>query len=185
MSGKFSKKVNYFSIENYFSKNQPTTSSYWAEQQCINLPSELALTEGLRASLEYWDDRQDPARDPPRDPRWMTVLIFLTKILVTRRDWRRPTGVHHSPRPARFSLLAEQRELAGSDRQRRSDVCVMSEGARVGWCPEPLKYREQGLVTGKDDVEYEIKMRYGRPHYLYSQCFREILWEQSYPHHLI
>ena len=72
-------------------------------------------------------------------------------------------------------MLAEQRELVGSDRQRRSDVCVRSEGARVGWCPEPLKYRELGLVTGKDDVEYEIKMRYGRPHYLYSQCFREIL----------
>ena len=40
----------------------------------------------------------------------------------------------------------ELRELRESDRRRQNDVCVTSVGARVGWCPEPLKYERSDQI---------------------------------------
>ena len=48
--------------------------------------------------------------------------------------------------------LEEQRELAESDIQRQSDVYVTSGGARVGWCPEPLKHQRSDQTNTESKV---------------------------------
>ena len=93
-----------------------------------DLRSEWTLTGGLRAFQECLDDR----RDPGRDLRWMTVLIWLTGKLVTRTGWRRETRCQEI-----FSCPA----WPESGRQTRSVASHMSVEARVGSCLAPLEQR--------------------------------------------